>query len=343
MDINNILIKYFGGDASKEEVNQLEQWKEESMANLDQMQQMKKLWENSDDMLDWEQFDANQAWDKLTSKIQKEEIGEEAIEDKATTSNQQSSKSDIKIFSIGNITKIAAIGLLLLMTKFAYDWSQNMNIGGDTEITHILHYEAQKNNKNITLPDGSAIVLSPNSVLDIKENFMQHRNIKLVGNAYFKVARDESSPFIVHTSKGKIKVLGTQFSILNHDDTFELFVTEGKVAYTHKDRTITLTADDMVSLINGNIIKTKMYNNNYLSWKTNKLVFRNAQWMNVFKDLNRHFHIDIDYTNIKQSDCKLNTIIQSENIDTVLKELEILWNLKYEKNDKNIKILSIKC
>ena len=67
----------------------------------------------------------------------------------------------------------------------------------------------------IVLPDGSQVCLSARSRLIFPQRFLigQPREVRLVGEGYFEVARDEQRPFIVHSGNVSTRVLGTQFNI----------------------------------------------------------------------------------------------------------------------------------
>ncbi len=90
MDINNLLIKYFGGKASKEELTQLDLWKSEASSNLEKMKEAKALWEASGDMKDWDAFDVDTAWKNVSFSIDasEEEIIEEINMDKEVRENK---------------------------------------------------------------------------------------------------------------------------------------------------------------------------------------------------------------------------------------------------------------
>jgi len=50
----------------------------------------------------------------------------------------------------------------------------------------------------------------------------RYREVTLIGEAYFDVAHDSSRPFIIHTGKINIKVLGTSFNVRNYPQDKEL-------------------------------------------------------------------------------------------------------------------------
>src|SRR5690606_24364994 len=71
----------------------------------------------------------------------------------------------------------------------------------------------------VTLSDGTRVWLNSVSELVYPTRFDdQERNVWVKGEAYFEVAHDSNRPFIVHSAKQNIRVLGTKFNIHAYDD-----------------------------------------------------------------------------------------------------------------------------
>lgn len=90
--------------------------------------------------------------------------------------------------------------------------------------------------KLVTLPDSSKVWLKALATLRYREDFNRHaqREVQLTGEGYFKVAQQESHPFIVQTSGLDTKVLGTEFNVEAYADEQFIKVTlqKGKVQVT---------------------------------------------------------------------------------------------------------------
>lgn len=109
-------------------------------------------------------------------------------------------------FRFKKALKIAAI----LIVALAVSFSVVKFALTPKEIIQIAH-KGEK--KEVLLQDGSVVVLNSNSSITYPEEFGDTRNIKLSGEAYFKVFRDVKRPFIVQTHDVKVRVLGTSFDI----------------------------------------------------------------------------------------------------------------------------------
>lgn len=74
----------------------------------------------------------------------------------------------------------------------------------------------------ISLSDHTKVWMNANTTLEFPVNFINHeRIVKLEGEAYFEVTRDEQKPFIVETKGMRTKVLGTSFNIKAYADENE--------------------------------------------------------------------------------------------------------------------------
>lgn len=85
--------------------------------------------------------------------------------------------------------------------------------------------------KSIQLPDGSTVLLAGNSEISFMYPFIEKRDITLVGNALFKIAKDDSKPFTVISNEISTTALGTEFTVLTQKIQGQVIVRlyEGKV------------------------------------------------------------------------------------------------------------------
>lgn len=83
----------------------------------------------------------------------------------------------------------------------------------------------------VVLPDGSEVHLNAESAIEFPTAFQnRERRVKLRGEAYFKIARNEYAPFIVTSDQMSVKVLGTKFNFKSYvAETACVSLVEGKV------------------------------------------------------------------------------------------------------------------
>src|SRR6187200_2887242 len=96
------------------------------------------------------------------------------------------------------------------------------------------------NRTKIVLPDGSQVWLNAGSNLDYNNSVFNKdlREVTLNGEAYFDVTKNADKPFIIHTKKMDVKVIGTAFNVRSYNDerTAEASLIRGSIEVTLKDR-----------------------------------------------------------------------------------------------------------
>lgn len=81
----------------------------------------------------------------------------------------------------------------------------------------------------VPLQDGSLVVVNTNSRLEVSQS-AQARRVKLdEGEAWFKVAKDASRPFVVSAGDVRVRAVGTAFSVRRRNDGADVQVTDGTV------------------------------------------------------------------------------------------------------------------
>lgn len=86
--------------------------------------------------------------------------------------------------------------------------------------------------RTITLPDGSAVMLNTNTRLRVRYSLDFRDVILLQGEAHFTVVPD-TTPFRVFAGAGQIRAVGTAFSVYLREDAVSVTVAEGTVVLAH--------------------------------------------------------------------------------------------------------------
>jgi transmembrane sensor len=81
----------------------------------------------------------------------------------------------------------------------------------------------------VTLADGSQVTLNTRSRLEVRMGRSEREIRMFEGEAYFAVAKDVARPFIIETSLGSARAVGTRFNVLIDHDRVEVSTEEGKV------------------------------------------------------------------------------------------------------------------
>lgn len=171
----------------------------------------------------------------------------------------------------------------------------------------------------VMLPDDSEIFLNAGSQISYSEkNWDKKRDIKLKGEAFFKVAKGKK--FTVSTDHGTVTVLGTQFNVENRKGLFEVTCYEGLVSVTHNNIELKLPAGNSFLVIDGKVANTGTPNGSFPSWMNNESSFESIPLTYVFAELERQFNIKVS----------------TENIDT-----NLLFTGSFNNTDLNMALKSI--
>ena len=153
---------------------------------------------------------------------------------------------------------------------------------------------------SLTLSDGSILTMNSESEIRIPENFdKRQRDVYMSGEIYFEIARDTAVPFIVHTDRGNIKVLGTSFNVRDYqDETFlETTLVSGKIAFNQSEKEVYLKPNEQLRLNkeNGETTVEMVDVRLYCSWKEGRFVLEKERLENIMNTISRWYNINVSY------------------------------------------------
>lgn len=155
----------------------------------------------------------------------------------------------------------------------------------------------------VVLPDGSKVWLNSASSLRYPTAFTgKERRIEIKGEAYFEVAKNASTPFIVNVEgKAEVQVLGTHFNINSYADEPAIATTllEGSVRVTglQTKETKLISPGQQARLnANGQLSLGKNVDvAQVMAWKNGIFNFENADLPTVLRQLSRWYDVDVVY------------------------------------------------
>lgn len=184
----------------------------------------------------------------------------------------------------------------------------------------------------ITLPDASIVKLNSKSQLSFDKNtWKEQREVKLEGEAFFKVAK--GSRFDVQTNSGIVSVMGTQFNVKNRNNYFEVKCFEGKVSVLYRDELTELPAGKTLRIING-ITFNNQTNLEHPSWIENESSFKSVPLAEVIDEFERQYDVKI-VTDIDTNALFSGSFVH-DNQDLALKSITLPFGLNYTIENKII-------
>ncbi|HEX3165752.1 MAG TPA: FecR family protein, partial [Chitinophagaceae bacterium] len=144
------------------------------------------------------------------------------------------------LFSKKKFTIFPILAFVILTTGVIYIFTQRKDskLPAEQAISSVVTKNG--NRTKIVLPDGSQVWLNAGSTLDYNNSVFNKdlREVTLNGEAYFDVTKNADKPFIIHTKKMDVKVIGTVFNVrsYNYEKTAEASLIRGSIEVTLKDR-----------------------------------------------------------------------------------------------------------
>jgi len=279
-----------------------------------------KYWKEIKEMNSDKEIDVDKAWNKLHSRLSENGLIKEA----PVVRRSFIRTSYFRIAA--TVLLMVGIGSVLLF----------MNDKGILSTKTVVATTDNQKNLQVTLPDGSNIFLNRNTRLSYRKNFGRHgRNVTLAGEAFFDVARNENSPFIIDAGKASVKVLGTSFNVItnNQDSAVEVFVKTGQVMVSgsENNNNLILEPGDIGTMFPERSEKSVNNNPNYMSWNTGLLVYDGQTLDVVFRDLKRVYNMDIVADDPDIITNAWTSPIDNQTRETIIRLICASFNLSYTK------------
>jgi ferric-dicitrate binding protein FerR (iron transport regulator) len=172
----------------------------------------------------------------------------------------------------------------------------------------------------VGLRDGSVVRLAPHSRLRISAN-ARHREVSLVGRAYFAVAKQEDHPFRIRTDAGDVTVLGTRFDLAANADDLSLVVVEGKVTVSARGQETVVEAGELSRVVEGTVLPVMRAPDvqALVEWKGNFLAFQRTPLRNAAREIERQYHVRIRIADSALADRTITTWLADRPLDEVLR------------------------
>lgn len=152
---------------------------------------------------------------------------------------------------------------------------------------------------SVKLPDGTDVELNSGSRLLYARSFGDERNVKLEGEAFFDVVK-ENRPFIVETFNSSVHVLGTSFNVKAWDEEAKTIVAlqSGSVQVTG------VNTDDAMELSPGQVAQVEEEHifmhadedgllSSSIAWRKGGFAYSEEDLGAIIRDIERRFDTNI--------------------------------------------------
>ena len=299
-----LLNEYFSKKTSREENEEIVKWFEKSAKNRSEFFSERNTWNAA-----------------LLSKSDKQ------------TDVLFSEKK--KSFRFGRVMWYAAsVAALLILSIGMLRYTENTPEGMQTVIV------PAGQRVNLILADGTSVWLNSNTTFQYPASFSKKkREVSVIGEAYFDVAKNEENSFVVSTEKYQIEALGTSFNVYAYGNNFfETALFNGSVkVYDKEHKTdFLLQPNEKAFEKNKQLCKAPIEATKDYKWQNGILSFYDEPIQDVMDMLSAYYGKEICLKkNMKQEYHVTTKFLYNDGLDYILKIIQKDLHYKIEKDSIN--------
>ncbi|MEM9829234.1 MAG: FecR domain-containing protein [Bacteroidota bacterium] len=337
---SKLLDRFFRGKCTPEETEQILSWFREQNLSPSKEEELFAIWKETEKekQLYHSEYNSQEILGSIHQKIRKKYTVP------VSHQRERSRISDSWAYAL----RVAAI----LIIPFFFSWLyvkfyQPSTVGQPPKMITVEAPAGVKVTK--ILPDSSRVILNAQSSITYIAGFQENaREITLVGEAFFEVAKDPLRPFIVHSGNLSTTALGTSFNI-NHrsgNATTEVSLATGRVEIV--DDTAVLTklkpGERLHYDRDRSTFRTDYYDTlETLAWKDGVLYFKEAGIEEVIQRLEDWYGVEITLDGkIEKAENQAWTYTgtyKNQNLANVLAGISYVKGFTYKIQQKKITLM----
>lgn len=312
----SLVGKYLRGKESKEELVQLKNWLNEDSSHQRLFNKLKEEKNIGSSIEEFETYNKEVAWKRYMERVDALSLRKILFRWK---------------FAAAFFFLIGCTGILAYINE-----ERVIPLASNENCTTVSTNNGQ--NSKVILPDSSVVWINSGTTLSYNTNFSVHnRTIKLTGQAFFQIARNEKMPLTVTCNELKVKVLGTKFDVSAYpeDRNISVVLESGSVEL------LQAKGQSFIHMLNPGekaefntesreLSVRKVDCSNYTSWKDGLLIFKNEPMVDVFKKLERRYNIDIEVKNNKVNQLIFNATIVNESVEEIFDLMKFSCAINYK-------------
>lgn len=299
--LRELLARYIKGECTEQEVDLLEKW-----------------------------------FDRVTSGDVTGRILNAADEGRLVMELWRAAAARISRMRRGGIWRTAAvwIGLIVLAGGVWMQLQRKTTLAGvQKQPTYIEVATGYQQLRKVRLPDSSVVWLNSATHLSFDSDFINHREVRLSGEAFFEVRTDARHPFVVKAGGVSTRVLGTSFNVSAYPEGGEMRVSlkTGKVAVDYGTNSRQMLAPGQLLVCEKGSGAERVIKQEPLEmdvWTGGRLVFYETPMKEALAQIEARYGIHIVYDRpIK--DGNITARVENTALEKVLARLKFGWDLHF--------------
>jgi ferric-dicitrate binding protein FerR (iron transport regulator) len=312
--IDELLVKFLLGEASKEEASEAGNWIAASPENQRYFAEFKMIWESSRELAARSTVNVEAAWERMKGKIEERE--KRGTEEKTGEREKGGIEGKSLLRRMGIEWRRAA-AILVVVLAGTITWLIYRQWTSSDQIEIASTNESRKE----ALPDGSVITMNKGTSVRYPARFSGNkRTVELKGEAFFDVKPDFRKPFEVTVNELTITVLGTSFNIRESDTATVIIVETGLVRVSDGEQVIELAKGEKTT-IRKNIrtwLKDNQSDKLYQYYRTRSFNCDNTPLWKLVEVLNEAYDTNIVISNPAIKNTPITTVFEDQPLEEIL-------------------------
>ncbi len=316
MDFNSLVTRFLSGEMNPEEMHGFQEDLKRDPEKQVLLEEYRKIWDSVGSVSEAGSYDLDAEWALIQSKLP-----------------GFSGRSRSLLYYSYRIAAVLILGLVLTFSWFYV-----------TRMAGMVRVVAKNEPVEVVLEDGTYLAVNRNSSIRYKKRFGEaERKVFLSGEAWFDVARDTTSPFVIDAGAALVEVLGTSFNVnaYKENPVVEITVESGLVALSAKD-----DQNDLIVMKAGSggtyhksqkeLTLVPSSDPNNISWKTKELFFDGSSLEEVADLVSRVYGANMVIVNPDLVSCEITVTFKDQSLEAILKVLEMTLDLDITRSGDEI-------
>lgn len=203
----------------------------------------------------------------------------------------------------------------------------------DDRVRMNMLYVPAKEQYRIVLPDGSKVWLNAASRLRFPSRFSgENRVVWLDGEGYFEIQAKTEQPFIVHTDRAQIQVLGTSFNLRSYagQPLYTALIDGGVRLIADNGRSLQLAPGDAAEYTDkGTFHKSAFDPDEILAWRDGLYYFHNTSLAELVIIIERWYGLSVTFERPETARQTLTGVLEKDQIGHFLSDLETSLGIRH--------------
>lgn len=318
-----LLTAYLKGELDAEQTAQVEAWYDASAANRKMLGEVYYLLFINDRLNDAARIDVEQSLRRLKTRMH----------------TQQRVANPFRRI----VWRVAAAAVVAVAVVSGFWGVSSLS---DKLAKPVQIYTQLGERSQVVLPDGTKVWLNSCSRVEYTSPlFSRQRRVTMDGEAYFEVARDTHTPFIVSANGLNVKVLGTKFNIRSDKQRHRVttVLLEGSVlAYAANNESNNVLLHPRQSVVFDTQTQQLVLSNSAeacqsINWIEGRLHFDQRPFSEITAELQRYFNVEITFKDqALRRECFSGDFQISDGIYHIMSVLGLTYKFRYEISGDNI-------